>query len=55
MRHDNGGAPAHQHVQRSLHGSLVLGVQRRGGFVEQEDGRVLQDGAGDGEPLALAS
>ena len=34
---------------------LGLGVEARGGFVEDEDARIGQDGAGDGESLALAA
>src|SRR5690242_20889067 len=36
-----------------LHQQLRLGVQRRGGFVEDQDRRVLQQRARDGQPLAL--
>ena len=42
-------------VQRFLHQPFVLGVERRGRLVEQQDRRVLQNGAGDGEALALAA
>jgi len=31
------------------------GVQGTGGFVQNEDGRILQEGAGDGQPLLLPS
>src|SRR5438309_2095115 len=32
-----------------------VGVEAAGGLVEQEDGRVAQDGAGDGDALPLAA
>ena len=47
--------PAIRRVQRRLHLRLALGVERAGGLVEQQDRRVLQEGAGDGDPLALAA
>ena len=50
-----GGAAPHQIVERRLDGALAFGVQRAGRFVEQQDRRILQDGAGYGEPLALAA
>ena len=46
---------AHQLVQRGLHEAFGLGVQRAGGFIEHQDGGVSQDGAGDGDALALAA
>ena len=52
---DHGGAAAHQRLERRLHLALGFGVERRGRLVEQQDRRVLQHGAGDGEPLALAA
>jgi hypothetical protein len=45
--------PLHGRVQRGLHHALALGVQRAGGFVQQQQRRVLQHGAGDGDALAL--
>ena len=53
MGDHDGGAPAHQRLERSLHRALALGVERRGRLVEQQDGRVLEDGARDGQALAL--
>ena len=38
-----------------LHQRLALGVERAGRLVEQQDRRVAQDGAGDGDALALAA
>ena len=52
---DQGGAALHGLVQGALHQALVLGVQRAGGLVEQQDRRLADQGAGDGQPLALAA
>ena len=49
------GAVLHQVVDRALHLLLGDGVEGAGGFVEDEDGRIAQDGAGDGDALALAA
>ena len=38
-----------------LNGSFVLHVQTGGGLVQQNDGRILQEGAGNGNALALAA
>ena len=52
---DERGAAARQPVEGAADRRLALGVERRGRLVEQEDGRVAQDGAGDRQPLALAA
>ena len=44
-----------QLVYRLLDGALVVGIDAGGGLVEDDDGRVLQDAARDGDALALAS
>jgi hypothetical protein len=49
------GAAAHDAVERGLDVALGFGVERRGGFVEDEDRRVLQQRPGDGQALALAA
>lgn len=36
-------------VQRPLHQPFAGGIERAGGLVEQQDGRILQDRAGDRE------
>lgn len=41
--------------QGGLDHALALGIEGRGGFVEQEHGGVLQQGAGDGEALLLSA
>ena len=53
VRDDKARAPAHQHVERLLDDALALGVERAGGLVENQDDRVLQDGPGNGDALAL--
>ena len=52
---DEDGAAGHQIVERTLHEHFGFGVELRGGFVEDENGRVFEQGAGDGEALALAA
>ena len=49
------GASLHEVGQRGLHQRLALGIECRGGLVENENGRVLEDGAGDGHALAFAA
>ena len=49
------GAVLHESVECRLHELLILAVERRGCLVENEYGRILQDGAGYGETLALSS
>jgi len=41
--------------ERGLHGGLALGVERAGGFVEQQDARIAQQGAGERDTLPLAA
>ena len=45
----------HQTFESILYQSLALRVEGRGGFVEDEDGRVLQDGTGNADALALSA
>ncbi len=45
---DETGTPFHQAQQRLLDTRLGAGVNRGGRFVEDQDGGVCQDGAGDG-------
>ena len=52
---DQGGAALHQPIERFLDDRFALGVHRRQRLVEDEDGRVAQKGAGDGDALALAA
>ena len=45
----------HQPVERVLHQPLAFRVERGGRFVEQQQRRVAQQRAGDGDALALAA
>jgi hypothetical protein len=45
----------HEPVQGCLHYAFRLGIQGAGGFVEDEDGGIFQDGTGDGKTLTLAA
>ena len=49
------GAPAHQPAKRFADRLFRFAVERRGGFVEQQDRRVLEDRPRYGDALALAS
>ena len=53
MGDDQGGAVGHGALERGLHHALALCVQGAGGFIEQQQRWVFQDGAGDGQALAL--
>ena len=46
--------PLRQALDRRHHQRLGLDVERRGRLVEDQDRRVAQDRAGDGEALLLA-
>ncbi len=47
--------PCMRKAEAGLDHGFGLGVERTGGLVEDEDARVGEDGAGDGEALALAA
>src|SRR5690606_15810226 len=51
----NGGTVAGDPLERSLDRRFGLVVHRAGRFVEDQDRRVLEDGAGNGDALALTS
>ena len=51
----DGCARLHESLQRLLNQSLALGVERRGGLVEDEYGRVLEYGAGYADALSLSA
>ena len=53
VRNHDGGPPHHDAVQRVLHNLLRLRVQRARRLVQQQNGGVLDDGAGDGDALLL--
>src|SRR5439155_23485024 len=48
-------AVEHRRGQRVLHEQLCFAVERRSGFVENQNRRVLQQRARNGQPLPLAS
>lgn len=52
---DDGGATLHEMIEGLLDLRFGLAVECGGGLVEQEDGGVLEEGAGDRDPLALAA
>src|SRR4051812_6091106 len=52
--HDGGAAAAHL-FQRALDLLLGAGVERAGRLVEQQDVRILENGAGDRHPLFFAA
>ena len=51
----NCGAALDQIVERLLDFLLGLGIDGRSGFIEDQDARVDQQGAGDGDALALTA
>ena len=51
----DGGAAMDQVVEGFLDFLLGRGIHRRGGFVEDQDARVDQQGAGNRDALALAA
>src|SRR3954471_24740700 len=55
VRNHERGPAAHQSLQRGHDGGLGLKVDRARRLVEDEDWRVLQEGAGQGDPLSLAA
>ena len=55
VRDHERGASDHQFVERVEDDGLCFRIDRRGGLVENEDGRVLEKGARDADALAFAS
>ena len=55
MRDDERGAVLRDAVERVLDVALGVAVERRSRFVEEEDRRAFEDGAGDGDALLLAA
>jgi hypothetical protein len=53
VRHRDHRAAGHELVQRPLYCLLGLAIQSGGRFVQQQDWGVAQEGAGNGQPLAL--
>jgi hypothetical protein len=52
---DQRGPAGQGRGERMLDGDLRLGVEMRGGLVEQHDGRSLEQQPGQGDPLFLAA
>lgn len=53
VRNDQGGTSLHQALQGVLYQPFGFGVQRRGGFVQDQDGGVLVQRPRNRQPLAL--
>ena len=51
----DGGAVLHQSFQGLLHKALTLRVEGAGGFIQNEDRRILQDSTGDADALTLTA
>ena len=49
------GAAFHEAFKGVLNEHFGFGVNRRCGFVQDEDTRVVEDGAGDGDALFFAA
>ena len=55
VRDDEGGAAAHQVGEALLNQGFGFGIEAGGGFVKDEDAGIGENGAGDGDALALTS
>ena len=55
VRDGDDGFAGGEFFQGGLDHAFAFGVQRGGGFVQEEDRSVLQQGSGDGEALLLAA
>ena len=53
MRDDEGGAPRHQRRQRLLHPCFSRGIQSACRLIQNQHGRILQQGTRNGQALAL--
>ena len=49
------GSSLHRLLQAELHRSLRFSIESAGGFIQQKQGRIPQDGPGDGDSLQLSS
>ena len=54
MRDDQAGAVEHEVVEGLLNHMFGFGVKGAGGLVQNEQGRILEQGAGNGQALLLA-
>ena len=55
MGDDKDGFVLYEPRKSLLNGSFILHVKTGSGFVQQNDGRILQECAGDGNALTLAA
>ena len=55
MRDHNDGTPFSQCSEGLLNQRFILGISKSGGFIQHHDGRVFQDGPGQGDALLLAA
>ena len=55
VRNDQRGTVAHEVIEGLLHKVFALGVKGRGGLVENEDGRILENGARYADALPLTA
>ena len=55
VRDGDDGAAVHEAAERLADQLLRFAVERRGRLIEQQQGRVLQEGAGDGDALPLSA
>ena len=55
VRNDERGAVLRGIVERLLHEPFAGGIERAGGLVEQQDGRILQDRASNRDALPLSA
>ena len=55
MRDHKRGSSLHQSFKGFLDQPFRFGVERRGGFIEQQDARVFENRPGNGNPLPLAA
>ena len=52
---DNCGAPPHQYFKRFLHMVLTLRIQCAGGLVQEQNVRIIENRAGQGNALSLSA
>lgn len=52
---DDARAPLHQSFERLLNEAFGFGIERGGGFVENENAGIFKDDAGDGDALPLTA
>ena len=55
VRHDHHGPPACHVREVGVDQRLALGIERASGLIQDQDARVVDQGASDRQPLALAA